>query len=109
MMTTLATRTREIGDIEDFDIQVIGADGKPIDPKTNGFPKFDYDRKAKGDMTVSDWKANRFNKIYKNQDVQVLKGDGSVANGNVKLSTVRKSYEEGAEPAAKKAAAKKVK
>ena len=108
-MTTLATRTREIGDIEDFDIQVIGEDGKPIDPKTNGFPKFDYDRKAKGDLTVSEWKENRFKKTYKKQDVQVLKGDGSIANGNVKLSTVRKSYEEGAEPPAKKAPAKKAK
>ena len=106
-MTTLATRTREIGDIEDFDIQVVDKNGNPVDPKTNGFSKFNYDRKAKGDTTVSDWKDNRFNKTYKGYDVRVLKGDGTVANGNLKLSTVRKSYEEGSEPA-NKSATKKV-
>ena len=106
-MTTVATRTREIGDIEDFDIQVIDKDGNAVDPKQNGFPKFNYDRKAKGDTTVADWKANRFNKTYKGYDVRVLKGDGSVANGNLKLSTVRKSYEEGSEPLAKAPARKK--
>ncbi|MFE8644775.1 hypothetical protein ACFX58_06785 [Sphingomonas sp. NCPPB 2930] len=105
-MTTLATRTREIGDIEDFDIEVIDKDGNAVDPKSNGFPKFNYDRKAKGDTTVSDWKATRFNKTYKGYDVRVLKGNGTVANGNLKLSTVRKSYEEGNEPALKKTAVK---
>lgn len=111
-MTTLATRTREIGDIEDFDVQVIDENGQPIDPKTNGFPKFNYDRKAKGDTTVSEWKASRFSKTYKKLDVRVLKGDGTVAHGGVKLSTVRKSYEEDNDkdapkaPAAKKVAAK---
>jgi hypothetical protein len=108
-MTTVATRTREIGDIEDFDIQVIGSDGNAVDPKTNGFPKFNFDRKSKGDMTVAEWKLNRFTKTYKGYDAAVLKSDGSIANGNVKLSTVRKSYEDGTEPAAKKIVAKKAK
>jgi hypothetical protein len=93
-MTTLATRTREVGDIEGFDIEVIDKNGKAVDLKKNGFPKFNYDRKAKGDMTISEWKANRFKKIYKGYDVNVLKGDGAIANGNLKVATVRKSYEE---------------
>ena len=107
-MTTLATRTREIGDIEDFDIEVIDKHGNAVDPKNNGFPKFDYDRKAKSDTTVSEWKESRFKKIYKGYDALVLKGDGTVANGNLKLSTVRKSYEEDSEPVAKKVAKKTV-
>lgn len=93
-MTTLATRTREIGDIEGFDIEVIDAQGNVVDTKTNGFKKFNYDRMAKGAMTVNDWKKNRFQKTYKGYDARVLKSDGSISNGNVKLSTVRKSYEE---------------
>ena len=108
-MTTLATRTREIGDIEDFDIEVIDKNGNAVDPKQNGFPKFNYDRKAKGDTTVSEWKDKRFKKTYKGYDARILKGDGTIANGNLKLSTVRKSYEEDSEPAEKKPAKKATK
>lgn len=105
-MTTLATRTREIGDIEDFDIEVVDKNGTPVDPKTNGLPKYNYDRKTKGDTTVAEWKEKRFGKIYKAYDVRVLKADGTVANGNLKLSTVRKSYEEDVDTAPKKSAVK---
>lgn len=108
-MTTLATRTREIGDIEDFDIEVIDKNGKPVDPKTNGLPKYNYDRKTKGDTTVAEWKEKRFGKTYKGYDARVLKGDGTIANGNLKLSTVRKSYEEDVDTAAKKPAGKTTK
>ena len=59
-MTTLATRTREIGDLEGFDIEVIDKNGAAVDLKTNGLPKFNYEKKSKGDTTVSDWLKNRF-------------------------------------------------
>ena len=93
-MTTLATRVREVADIEEFDIEVLDKNGNIVDPKKNGFPKFNYEKKAKGSMTVSEWKERRFQKTYKGYDVRVLKADGAVANGNLKISTVRKSYED---------------
>lgn len=107
-MTTLATRTRQIGDLEDFDVQFVDKKTKaPIDPKTNGYPGYKFEKKARGDTTVGEWQKNRAEKTYKGAEVVVLKGDGSVAGKNTKLSTVRKSYEEEEAPAgaATKAAA----
>lgn len=93
-MTTLATRTREIGDLEGFDVEFYDKNGNPADPKTNGLPKYNFDRKAKSSATISEIKESRFKKIYPDYEVKILKGDGSIANGNTKLSSVRESYEE---------------
>jgi hypothetical protein len=92
-MTTLATRQREIGNKEDFDIAILDANGAPVPLNTNGFRKFDYDCKAKGDMTVTEWKRFRFSPTYGGYDCIVLNGDGTEAHGNVKLSSVRATYE----------------
>lgn len=93
-MTTLATRMRALADLEGFDVQVTDANGKVVDPKTNGFPHYSFDRKAKGTMTVNEWKDRRFKPIYPGYDCQVLRANGTLANGNTSLETVRKSYEE---------------
>jgi hypothetical protein len=92
-MTTVATRIRQIADLEDFDVQII-KDGTPLDPTTNGLPKFDFDRKMKGSATVSQWRAQRFYPGYAGYDCRVFYGNGQEANGNATLSTVRASYEE---------------
>ena len=92
-MTTLATRMRELGDKEDFDIAVLDGNGAPVPLNSNGFRKYDYDRKAKGDMTVTEWKNTRFTNTYPGFLCIVLNGDGSEAHGNSKLSSVRATYE----------------
>lgn len=93
-MTTIATRLREIGELEGFDVEILDLSGKSLDLKTNGFPRYDFDRKAKGSMTVSEWKDRRFRKVYGGYDCRVLNGDGSVAHGNTRLESVRATYEE---------------
>ena len=93
-MTTLATRMRELADLEDFDVQVLRSDGTVVDASTNGFPRYDYDRRAKGTMTVADWKTARFNTAYPGYSCKVLNGDGTEARGNTMLATVRETYEE---------------
>jgi hypothetical protein len=93
-MTTLATRTRALGDLEDFDIEVLDQNGEAVDPKTNGFAKYDFDRRAKGSMTVSDWKEKRFGTTYGGYTCRVLNSDGTEAHGNTKLESVRSTYEE---------------
>ena len=93
-MTTLATRMRALGDLEDFDVEVIDKDGKVVDPKKNGFAKFDFEKRAKGSTTVNDWKEKRFKKTYPGYDCRVLQADGTEAHGNTKLETVRGTYEE---------------
>ncbi len=93
-MTTLATRLRSLGDLEDFDIEVLDQNGNVVDPKTNGFAKYDFDRRAKSSTTVSDWKEKRFKVAYPGYGCRVLNGDGTEAHGNTKLESVRESYEE---------------
>ena len=93
-MTTLATRMRALGDLEDFDIEVLDQNGNAVDPKTNGFAKYDFDRRAKGSMTVSDWKEKRFGATYGGYGCRVLNADGTEAHGNTKLESVRGTYEE---------------
>jgi len=93
-LTTLATRMRALADLEDFDVEVLDGHGNTVDPKTNGFAQYNFDRKAKSSMTVSDWKSRRFNPTYPGYSCRVLNGDGSEAHGNAKLVSVRESYEE---------------
>ena len=71
-MTTLATRTRALGDLEDFDVDVIDQNGNVVDPKTHGFAKFDFEKRAKGTTTVNDWKERRFKKTYPGYDCPLL-------------------------------------
>ena len=92
-MTTLATRIRELSDLEGFDIQVLDNAGNPADPKINGLPAYPHERKAKGTTTVNEWKA-RFHNTYSGYTCDVLNSDGSVAHGNTKLESVRATYEE---------------
>ena len=93
-LTTLATRMRALADLEDFDVEVLDGQGNAVDPKTNGFAQYNFDRKAKSSMTVSEWKQRRFSPIYPGYSCRVLNGDGSEAHGNAKLVSVRESYEE---------------
>ncbi len=93
-MTTLATRIRALSDLEDFDIEVLDLNGNSVDPKTNGFAKYDFDRRARGSMTVSDWKNKRFINAYGGFTCRVLNADGTEAHGNAKLESVRSTYEE---------------
>lgn len=93
-MTTLATRARELGELEDFDVEFLDSNGNPVNVKSNGFARYSFDRKAKGSMTVSDWRERRFQPSYPGYGCTVLNGDGSEAHGNTKLESVRASYEE---------------
>jgi hypothetical protein len=92
-MTTLATRIRELSDKEGFDILVV-KNNKPARMDKNGEPPYDFEKKARGTTTVSEWKANRFKKIYPSYECEVLDAQGNHVNGNTLLSTVRQSYEE---------------
>jgi hypothetical protein len=88
-----ATRLRELGDLEDFDVQVT-QNGQLVDTTKNGLPRYDFDRKAKGSMTVAEWKDKQFKKVYPGYECRVLNADGTEARGNTKLESVRATYEE---------------
>jgi hypothetical protein len=48
---------------------------------------------AAHNMTVSDWKRNRFDPNFMGFDCDVLDGRGNIVPGMTLLSTVRKSYQ----------------
>lgn len=92
-MTTLATRRREVEQLEGFKIEVLHK-GTKVDDKKQGFPSYEdaFSNKSKDAATVNEWKASRFDKIFKDHTCRVLNGDGTVAHGNAELSTVRATY-----------------
>lgn len=92
-MTTVQTRTRQIAELEGFDI-VVTQNGAPVDPRQNGvLGPYDYLKALKHSKTVSDWKIERFQTSYPGYSCDVLLEDGSVAPGQTTLRTVRESYE----------------
>jgi hypothetical protein len=84
---------KRIWDIEGFDVQ-FRQNGRDVRDDRNGVPQYGYERMAKNDMTVSDWKATRFNGSYAGFDVVVFDGDGNDVHGATKLGTVRDTYAE---------------
>ncbi|MBV8363427.1 MAG: hypothetical protein JO193_02575 [Candidatus Eremiobacteraeota bacterium] len=48
---------------------------------------------APGRMTVEGWKQRRFRPLYPGFDAEVLLADGTPARGNMRLSSVRSSYQ----------------
>lgn len=86
---------KKIWDIEGFDIRFInGTNGKDVRNDKSGMPQYKYERMAKNDMTVNEWKTNRFKAIYPGFDVEILNGDGELVPGQTKLGTVRDTYSE---------------
>lgn len=93
-MTTVQTRSRQIAEVEKFEIQV-KKDGEPVDLKENGMMgSYGWSKALKGTKTVSQWKNERFYNCYDGLECDVLYDDGSVAAGQTNLRTVRESYEE---------------
>ena len=86
---------KRIWDIEGFDVRFLHEDGRDLRGDCQGLPHYNsFQRAAKNDMTVADWKTNRFRAIYPGFNVEILDGSGNAAQGNMKLGTVRDSYEE---------------
>lgn len=87
-MTKLATRKKEIEELEGFSIDIFDGFGNPVDLETHGLPAYGYKNRAAGSMTVLSWK-NRFQQSYPGYTCDVLHKDGSVAHGNTKLENIR--------------------
>ncbi len=92
-MTTVQTRSRQIAEVEGFDI-VVTRNGRRVDPKANGvLGIYNYLKALKHSKTVAGWKAERFHICYPGYSCDVLMEDGTVAAGQTTLRTVRESYE----------------
>lgn len=87
-MTKLATRKKEIEELEGFTIQIFDGFGKLADLNQQGLPAYGYQKRAPGTATVIDWK-NRFHQSYPGYTCDVLHKDGTVAHGNTQLNKIR--------------------
>lgn len=80
---------------EGFDVTIRHGCGRDMRSDKTDLPQYSkFERMAKNDMTVSDWKASRFAGIYPGLIADVLDGSGTSVAGNTKLGTVRESYVE---------------
>lgn len=84
---------KKMWDVEGFDV-CIKHNGKDVRGDKSGLPQYSYERSAKNDMTVSEYKKKRFGPNFPGYELDVLDGDGNSVPGQTKLSTVRDSYSE---------------
>lgn len=54
---------------------------------------YNYDRKAAGNSSVTDWLEGRIKPLLINYEVTVIAGDYTSPHGRTRLDTLRSSYE----------------
>jgi hypothetical protein len=88
---TIETRIRNI---EGFAVRILHPDGSDVRGDMEGLPSYtQYEKAAKNEMTVAEWKEIRFKPTYAGFDVNVLDGSGTIVHGATKLRNVRDSYD----------------
>jgi len=94
-LATIERVENQIAKVEHFRVAFmqlgrdIRGDREGIGGYTGRFKKGAPDR-----MTVEAWKERRFRRLYPGFDAEVLLADGTYARGNMRLSSVRDSYED---------------
>lgn len=92
-MPTIQSIERKIERVERFAVRILYPNGRDIRGDQAEFQHtYNYERAASDEITVSQWKENRFRNEFQGFKVNVLLGNGRVANGNTKLANVRDSY-----------------
>lgn len=84
---------QKISRTEEFSVIIRHSNGRDVRDDTDIPSNYNYNRKAKNSMTVSQWKEQRFYPALPGYDVDVLLGDESVATGQTILGTVRDSHD----------------
>ncbi len=83
-----------ISQIEGFLVRIKHLGGADVRSDRSGLPAWPYERAAKDGWTVADWKQERFTATYPGFNVDVLDGDSNVAAGQMRLETLRDTYDE---------------
>lgn len=83
---------KRIFDIEGFEVIIRNSEGKDMRGDSTYLKKqYEADRMTRNSFSVNNWK-EKFKTQYPGVEVDVLKGDGTKASGQTKLSTVRDTY-----------------
>jgi hypothetical protein len=91
-MARLKNVERKIKDTEKFAVIIRHSDGRDMRSDRKGTPMYNFERGAKGSMTVAQWKAQRFYPSYPGFEVDVLDGNDFAVAGNMLLDSVRATY-----------------
>jgi hypothetical protein len=91
-MPRVKSLERTIANIEGFEVTILHADGRDMRGDKQGLPSYPYEKGAKNDFTVTQWRELRFQATYPGYGITVWSADGGEAHGGMKLSTVRDSY-----------------
>ena len=83
---------KQAWDVEGFAIRILHLDGRDVRGDRTGLPSYPFQSPAKNDLSVEQWKEQRFRQTYPGFRVEVLDCDGNSAHGNARLGTVRDSY-----------------
>ncbi len=94
-MATIKRVENQIANVEHFDV-IFTQFGRDIRGDREGISGYAgrFEKGAPGRMTVEGWKERRFRRLYPGFDAEVLLADGTHARGNMRLSSVRTSYED---------------
>jgi hypothetical protein len=93
-VASIKTIERSIGNLEGFDVRFRHPDGSDVRGDKANIPRYDFERMARGSMTVAAWKDQRFRRSYAGFEVDVLDSNGEECHGGNLLSTVRETYTE---------------
>ncbi len=91
-MPTIERVERQVRRIEGFGIRFLWPSRIDVRGDKQNIPSYPFERAAKNDQTIEQWKASRFRPSYPGFDVEVLTADGVAAQGNTRLYTVRDTY-----------------
>lgn len=76
---------------EGFHVVMKSPDGNEVKDHQKLQGQYDVQKMSRYNMTVNEWK-HKFTKQFPGYDVEVLKGDGSKAEGDSLLISVRETY-----------------
>lgn len=83
---------KKIWDVEGFQVNFLSAAGRNVRDNKRDMPQYPFSRKAPGDMTVNEWKMNRFYPNYPGLEIEVLDVVSMPVAGQTKLKNVRNTY-----------------
>jgi hypothetical protein len=94
-MADIKRIANEIKEFEGFAVAIHGAPQRNGSNASTKVPSYKrrYQRRARENHTVNDWKRLRFESDYPDLAVDVLLADGRVATGKTRLAKVRRSFE----------------
>lgn len=85
---------RKIREIEGFAVRFLYLDGTDVRGDKTGLPQYPFERAAADNITVEAWKRSRFRSVYPGYEVDVVDRHRTSVQGNTRLITVRRSYQE---------------